>query len=171
MTTIVISVDGVMTEHPKSDSILNYEASGPGRVLYDMVKQSCRIVFLASDPYEDRVRSWLIRERFSKFAGLYCHPLDSTETAEEWKVSKTLDLLGVGHHLAFFLSTEPETVKAVLNSGVNAMLVTYTGRTPGQSPYGISDTYAPWDTLVESIEEQAMLKSAKAAKDEEHVSP
>lgn len=158
MTTLVLSVDGVLAHTPEGANLLHYESAPEGRILYDTLKHTSRVILLCSDSYEERVVSWLIRERFSKYAGLYCYPLDSGLTPEEWKVAKILDLIGIGHSLAFFVSANPATVQQALDVGVSSMLVAYSSVIPGKSQH-IKDSYPSWDTLVESIEDHAMRKS------------
>jgi len=153
----------VLSDHPPSDTVLNYEATAAGRLLYNLMKPTSRIILLSSDPYEDRVKSWLVRERFTGYAAVYTHPLGDVRTAKVWKSEKVRDLIGLGHHIGFYLDTDPATIEAVLDLGVDALLVAKPGSLPGDK----ADTeYAPWYSLVNKVEEQNMARAMKMMEEE-----
>lgn len=164
MTTMVMSVEGVLTDHPASDTVLNYEATATGRLFYNMVKPTARIILLSSDPYIDRVKAWLVRERFTGYAAVYCHPLDSVMGAQAWKAEKVKDLVGLGHHIGFYVDTDPTTVENVLSIGVDSLLVANPSTYPGDR----EDTkYSPWYSLVEKVEGQNLARATKMMEEED----
>lgn len=166
MTTVVISIDGVLSQRPPQHSILDYEAVAQGRVLFSMIRNSTRVLYLSNDPNEERVRSWLIRERLAPFQALYCYPVESPVLPAEWQVEQVRLLLSQGHHLSFYIGSDPRVVKEVLEQGVDAIMMATTAVVPGDSPY-VQGQYTPWYDLVDTIDERELLKSAKAVRDED----
>lgn len=166
MTTVVVSIDGVMSQRPPQHSILDFEATPSGRVLFSMIKNSARVLYLSNDPNEERVRSWLVRERLAPFNNLYCYPEESPVSPDEWQVEQVRALLSAGHHLSFYIGGNPQIVRSVLAQGVDAVLVATTAVVPGDSPY-VQGQYTPWYDLVETIDERELLRSEKAVRDDD----
>jgi hypothetical protein len=76
-----------------------------------------------------------------------------------WRVQHVKDLMGVGHHIAFYIDSRPEIVGAALEAGVMAMLVARPGVTPG---FQGDMRYSPWNDLVATIEQQNMIRAARS---------
>lgn len=167
MTTIIIGLEGVLSDPTTSSgTILNSEALNGGKVLYDLFKPQARIIILSSDPNEDAVKAWLIRERMTKFAGVFAYDPGSGLSPDDWKVRKVKDLVGLGHKIGFFIDANPSTVQAMLEFGVDALLVGYSASFIGEASGGFAEddrTYKPWYSLVDTIEQQTMIKTARAA--------
>lgn len=123
------------------------------------LRDASRVLLLSSDPAKDRVKAWLARERFSRYADVHCYPPDSMLSYAEWKVQHVKELIGVGHHIAFYIDSDPAAVQDALEAGVGALLVAYPGVVPGRSAHDHS--YSPWYDLVDSIEQQNLLRAAK----------
>lgn len=165
MATIVLSVEGVIANAPISDNLLLCESNRDGRVLYTMLRDSARILILSSDPSKDRVKAWLARERLTRYADVHCYPPDSMLSYAEWKIQHVNDLIGVGHHIAFYIDSDPEAVRNALEAGVGAILVAYPGVVPGRSTH--EHSYSPWYDLVDSIEQQNLLRATKGTEVEQ----
>lgn len=160
MPTVVMSIEGVLTDSRADSNILSHDASVSGRVMYQMIRDGSRVLLLSSDHSKDRVKAWLARERFTRYADVHCYPEDSPLGAEAWKVKHIKDLAAAGHHIAFYIDSNPNTIGAALEAGVNALLVAFTGSNMGQ---GASEhTYSPWYSLVETIEQQGLLRASKS---------
>lgn len=168
MPTIVVCLEGVLSDPTTSSgTILNSEALNGGKVLYDMLNNpQARIIILSSDPNADAVKAWLIRERMTKFAGVFSYDPGSGLSTDDWKVRKVRDLVGLGHKIAFYIDSNPSNVQAMLEFGVDAMLIGYSSSFLGEASGGFSEddrSYKPWYSLVDTIEQQTMLKTARAA--------
>lgn len=161
MATVLLSIEGVLTDTSENNDLLaSAEASNSGKILYAMLRDSARVVLLSADPIKDRVAAWLARERFSRYADLHCYPAGSVLTPAEWRVQHAKDLLGVGHHIAFFIDSDPAVVAQALNAGINGILVAPSSTTPG---YRSGDMgYTSWYDLVESIERQKLVRASRS---------
>ena len=160
MGLVVVSIEGVLTAGGSDNNSLTYEAAVPGRAFYDVIHEGSRLMFLSSDPYRDRVAAWLVRERFGKYADLHCIPVDELRPYSDWKAQHVLDLIGIGHHISFYVDSDVHALSAVLSGGVAVMRVAYPTSLPGRSSGGQS--YSPWYDLVDSIEQASLAKSVKA---------
>ena len=165
MATIVVSIEGVLTDSPHGANLLSCESSGDGRTLYRMFRDTARVLLLSSDPSKERVKAWLARERLSRYADVHCYPPDSMFSYPEWKVQHVNDLMGVGHHIAFYVDSDPEAVRKALEAGVGALLVAYPGVIPGRSTH--EHSYSPWYDLVDSIEQQNLLRASKGLEEDD----
>lgn len=162
MTTIVMSVEGVLTHGSTDTHALNYEASVQGRVLYHALRDSTRLVLLSHDPSKDRVKSWLARERLTRYADVQCRPHDSALTPSEWRIWRLKELISAGHHISFFIDSDPATVSAALETGVGALLVVNSSVIPGEE----TPRYAPWYDLVATIERQSLLRASRSVEED-----
>jgi hypothetical protein len=160
-----MNIEGVLTEGAPESNILNYEASGPGRVLYKMLCDSSRIVLLSMDHSKDRVKAWLARERMTRYADIHCYPPESILSPAEWRIQHLKDLMGIGHHISFYIDSDPTAVAAAMQSGIGALLVGYSGITPGHSDH--NGSYSPWYDLVDTIEKQNLLRATKALENDQ----
>lgn len=159
MATVVMAITGVLSV--ESDPNLFYcESSIPGRVFYDMVRDGARVVLLSNDPSKDRTKAWLARERISRYADVHCYPVDSLLSPADWRVQHVKDLIGVGHHISFYIDSDPMAVGRALEAGVGTLLLTASASTPGFDPEGPG--YSPWYDLVDVIERQNLVRAAKA---------
>jgi len=122
MATIVLSVEGVLTDSGPNTDIMNCDASKSGRILYTMIKNSSRVLLISNENNVAKVKGWLARERFTKYADVHCYPAVSPLTHAQWKVQHVKDLMGVGHHIEFFIDSEPDTIKMAIEAGVTGML-------------------------------------------------
>jgi hypothetical protein len=166
MATVVVSVEGVLTGTDPSTDIMYCDASKAGRILYQMIRNDSRILLLSSEANVAKVKGWLARERFTKYADVHCYPDDSPLTAAQWKVQHIRDLVGVGHHIEFFIDSDPDTIKMAVESGITGLLMIYSGVLPGRSE--TSKGYSSWYDLVDTIETHSMLRANKILKDEEN---
>jgi len=164
MPTAVFSIESVLTTGSNL-SISANESVGEGRILYDALKSQYRIVIMSDHPDSDAVKSWLIRERLSGFAFVYGYDRSSGLSPAEWKVAKIRELQSHGHNIGFYIDGNPETVRHVVELGINAILVAYSGKLPGL--YGREREITPWYDLVATVEEHAMLRAAVAAEDDD----
>lgn len=164
MATIAMSIDGVLTTENSNENILNTEASNAGKVLYSALRDSSRLLLLSNDSSKDRVKAWLARERFTRYADVHCYPLDTNMTYAEWRVKHIKDLIGVGHSISFFIDADPEAIGKALEVGVNALLVAFPGVIPGRMDK--EHEYSPWYSLVDTIEKQSMLRASRFVEDE-----
>lgn len=162
MATVLMAIEGVLTEDLSAGSdLLHYESSNQGKVLYNLFRDSARLVLLSTDPSKDRVKAWMARERFTRYADIHCYPIDTLLTPPLWRVQHTKDLVGVGHHISFYVDSDPTAVALALEAGVGAMLVGRPGDSPGKR--GDDTAYQPWYALVDSIERQNMLRASRTA--------
>jgi hypothetical protein len=164
MATIAMSIDGVLTTENGNENILNTESSNAGKVLYSALKETSRLLLLSNDPSKDRVKSWLARERFTRYADVHCYPIDTNMTYAEWRVKHIKDMIGIGHNISFFIDADPEAVGKALEAGVNSMLVAFPGVIPGRMDKEYE--YSPWYSLVDTIEQQSMLRASRFVEDE-----
>jgi hypothetical protein len=164
MAIIVMNVEGVLTDSPPNVNILTYEACGSGRVLYNMLRDSSRIVLLSLDHSKERVQAWMARERMTRYADIHCYPTDSILSPSEWRVQHLKDMIGIGHHISFYIDSDPATVGNALGAGINAILVAQAGDVPGKNEKG--QAYSPWYDLVETIEQQSLIKAARGIEDD-----
>ena len=165
MATVVMSVEGVLTATPDGSNLLSCESAGDGRTLYMMLRDTSRVLLLSSDPSKERVKAWLSRERLSRYADIHCYPPDSMAPYAEWKVQHVNELIGVGHHIAFYIDSDPSAVQRALEAGVGALLVAYSGVAPGQHSH--EHSYSPWYDLVDSIEQQNLLRATKGVEEQD----
>ena len=165
MATVVMSIEGVLTDAPHEGNLLSCESSGNGRTLYRMIRDASRVLLISSDPSKERVKAWLARERLSRYADVHCYPTDSMLSYTNWKVQHVNDLIGVGHHIAFYIDSDPRAIQTALEAGVGAMLVAYPAVLPGRSSH--EHTYSPWYDLVDSIEQQNLLRATKGVEEDD----
>ena len=100
----VMAIEGVLTEElPVGANLLHYESSIQGKELYRIFQDTTRLLMLSQDPDRDRVKAWMARERFSRYADVHCYPEDSLSPFSLWKVEHIRELMGVGHHIAFYI--------------------------------------------------------------------
>jgi len=163
MATLVINIEGVLTENSPETNLLSYESSGSGRVLYSLMRDSGRIILLSLDHSKNRVQAWLARERFSRYADVHCYPPDSMLSPAEWRVQHLKDLIGIGHHISFYIDSDPKAVGMALEAGVDALLLATTGVVPGSDR---DKRYSPWYDLVDTIEQQSMLRATRGLEDD-----
>ena len=164
MAIVVMNVEGVLTDSPPNANILTYESCGSGRVLYNMFRDSSRLVLLSLDHSKERVQAWLARERLTRYADVHCYPPGSDISPAEWRIKHLNDMIGIGHHISFYIDSDPATVGRALECGVNSLLVAQAGDVPGKSEK--EQAYSPWYDLVETIEQQSMIKAARGVEDE-----
>lgn len=165
MATVVMSIEGVLNDGAPGADLLNTESTNSGKILYSIFRDTSRLLLLSTEPSKERVKAWLARERFNRYADVHCYPNDTIRTPQEWRAQHVRDLMGVGHHIAFYIDSDADAVKAVLESGVHGMLVASPGVIPGR--FEKDHTYSSWYDLVDSIEQQVALKAAKAMEIEE----
>jgi hypothetical protein len=165
MTTIAMSVEGVLVDYPSTDTILNYEATDQGRNIFGLLKTQARIVLFTTDPYEDRIKQWLLRERLTGHAMLYTKPVDSVLSACQWKVEKMTGLMGIGHRFAYYVDTDPAAVDAVMSVGITGLLLAIPRGRPGQDK---PTNPTPWYDLVKRVDEQNALRAKQAQEDSEY---
>lgn len=165
MATVVMSIEGVLNDGAPGSDILNTESTNSGKILYSIFRDTSRLLLLSDDPNKEKVKAWLARERLNRYADIHCYPNDTVKNPSEWRVQHVKDLMGVGHHIAFYMDSNPETVKMVLESGVAAILVSHPGVIPGRFETG--HTYSSWYDLVDSIEQQAALRASRAVENED----
>jgi hypothetical protein len=103
----------------------------------------------------------MARERFSRYADIHCYPADTLLTPALWRVQHAKDLVGVGHHISFFVDCDPTAVAMALEAGIGGMLVARPGDSPGRRDGDMA--FTPWYDLVDSIEKQNMLRAARTA--------
>jgi hypothetical protein len=130
-----------------------------------MIQDTSRVLLLSSDHSKERVKAWLARERLSRYADVHCYPKDSMFPYSEWKIQHVNELIGVGHHVAFYIDSDPKAVQTALEAGVGAMLVAYPGVVPGRLSH--EHSYSPWYDLVDSIERQNLLRASKGVEEED----
>lgn len=166
MTTVLLSIEGVLTDTSGTGDLLaSAEASTSGKVLYAMLRDTARVVLLSCDTSKDRTAAWLARERFSRYADLHCMPPDTDLSPSAWRVQHARELQGIGHHISFFIDSDPGAVAAALNAGIAGILVAGSAVTPG---YRSDDMpYTPWYDLVESIERQKTFRAARSPENAE----
>lgn len=165
MATLVMSIEGVLTDNPPDSNILTYESTGSGKVLYTLLRDTGRIVLLSTDHSKERVQAWLARERFTRYADVHCYPRDSILSPAEWRAQHIKDLMGIGHHISFYIDSDPKTLGMVMESGVDCLLVACPAVSQGFKEK--DQGYSPWYDLVETIEKQNTLRAAKDVGDEE----
>lgn len=165
MSTIVLSIEGVLTDSGPNTDIMYCDASKSGRILYTMLKDSSRVLLVSSEPNVDKVKGWLARERFTRYADLHCYPIVSPLTPPQWKVQHIKDLMGVGHHIEFFIDSDPDTIKMAVEAGVTGVLIAYSGAIPGRIEK--DQTYSSWYDLVDTIEAHSALRASRALEDED----
>ena len=154
-----MAIEGVLTEElPVGANLLHYESSIQGKELYRIFQDTTRLLMLSQDPDRDRVKAWMARERFSRYADVHCYPEDSLSPFSLWKVEHIRELMGVGHHIAFYIDGDPTAVSMVLEEGVGALLAVRPGDTPGKKD---DMSFTPWLTLVDTIEAQNLLRAEK----------
>lgn len=163
MGLVVVSIEGVLTSNPPTGNSLNYEAAVMGRSFYDMIRDGGRLLLLSSDRSKDRTKAWLMREHFSKYSDLHCYPADELRTYSEWKAQHVLDLMGIGHHVSLYIDSDIKAVGKVLEGGVATLLMTYPTARPGR--HASDQAYSPWYDLVDSIEQESVLKASKAVEE------
>lgn len=164
MTTVVMSVEGILTEGSTDTHALNYETSGPGRVLFNALRQGSRIILLSQDPSHDRVRAWLSRESLVKYADLHCRPYNSHLSPIDWKLQRLRDLLGVGYHVGMFVDSDPYVVHKALNMGITSLLFSTPSTFPGRQEKDVR--YSPWYDLVEAIEHNSLIRATKSVEED-----
>ena len=154
-----MSIEGVLNDGAPNLDLLNSESHDHGKILYNIFRDTSRLLMLSTDPNKDKVKAWMARERFHRYADIHCYPNDTVLSPSEWRAQHVKDLMGIGHHIAFYIDSDPDTVKHVLESGVHALLVTSPGVIPGR--FEKDYTYSSWYDLVDSIEKQAAFKAQK----------
>lgn len=165
MATVVMSIEGVLNDGAPGSEILNTESTNSGKVLYPIFRDMSRLLLLSSEHNKDKVKAWLARERLHRYADVHCYPNDTVLSPQEWRAQHIMDLVGIGHHIAFYIDSDPETVKMVLEFGVASILVSTPGVLPGR--FEKDQAYSSWYDLVDSIERQTALKASKALESEE----
>jgi hypothetical protein len=160
MSIVVMAIEGVLTDAaPRENNLLLADSSTQGKELYQIFRDGARLLMLSEDPEKDRAKAWMARERFSRYADIHCYPVDSMLSPALWRVQHIKDLMGIGHHISFFVDSDPTAVGMVLEAGVGAMLVVRPGDTPGKR--GSDMDYQSWQDLVDTIEAQNMLRAMK----------
>jgi hypothetical protein len=157
MALIVLTIDGVLSDAP-TDNLLTAESSNLGKVLYDIVRGNERVILLADDHDKDRVKAWLARERFTRYGDVHCQPRDSEGLPWEWRVKHVKDMLSVGHHVSFFIDSEPDAIRGILDLGVPALQVVASQGPPG-GIHSSESPYRPWYDLVETVERRSLLQT------------
>jgi hypothetical protein len=106
----------------------------------------------------------MARERLTRYADIHCYPPGSDLNPAEWRIKHLNDMIGIGHHISFYIDSDPATVGRALECGVNALLVAQAGDVPGKSEK--EQAYSPWYDLVETIEQQSLIKAARGVEEE-----
>ena len=106
------------------------------------------------------MKAWLAREHFSRYADVHCYSPESGLDPAKWRVQHTKDLIGVGHHIAFYIDSDPTTIADALEAGVGALLFARSGNVPGRQ--GKERIYSPWYDLVDSIEAHSLRRASRA---------
>ena len=165
MATVVMSIEGVLNDGSPRTDLLNSESTNAGKIIYGIYRDSSRLLLVSSESNKEKVKAWLARERLSRYADLHCYPKDTIKSPSEWRAQHINDLIGVGHHIAIYIDSDPETVKRVLESGVNCLLAASPGVVPGR--FERDHAYSSWYDLVDTIEQQTALRATRAVEDED----
>lgn len=164
MATVVMSITGVLSVEG-AENLFHCESSLSGRVFYDMIRDTSRVVLLSNDPSKDRAKAWLARERITRYADVHCYRPESLLTPTEWRIQHLRDLIGVGHHISFYIDSDPRAIGMALEAGVGTLLVTSAVGTPG---FGAEELkYSPWYDLVDVIERKSLARASSAAEDDD----
>lgn len=166
MATLVFNIEGVLADETPDGRILNYEAIKPGRILYLLVRHAARVVIFTTNRDEGAAKAWLVRERMTKFASVHCYDPAVDPDHRKWKMEKLRDLMSLGHHIDFFVDSDPYAIQAAVEMGVNGLLVAYPSAYPGGASEG-EQAYVPWYSLVETIEQQNMRRASIQAETED----
>jgi hypothetical protein len=158
MTTVIMSIEGVLTEGSTDTNSLNYESSVVGRSLFHSLRPGSRVILLSQDHSKDRVRSWLSRENIVKYSDLICRPLDCPLEPDKWRIQKVKDLIGIGFHIAFFIDSDPHVISSALDAGVCGLLFASSATVPGRNDKSFK--YTPWYDLVETIERHSLIRAS-----------
>jgi len=158
-STVVLSIEGVLSTSKPGQRLLNNDTIESGRLFYEFLKPSARIILLSSERDDSMVRSWLVRERFNRYAGLHCYPGDNLDGYDSWKVQQIGWLISRGHHIGYYVDTSPGVVRDVMLQGVTSILLTYPAVYAGTGLRPNDRTYVGWEDLVETVEEQNMLRA------------
>lgn len=155
----IVSMEGVLVEGP------DLKSSPPtknGRVFYEALKSQYQILLLSTDPSQELARSWLKREHISGFGSVFCRPSNTILSPVDWKAAKIREMQAEGWPVMLYVDADPAAVKAAFLEGVPTALIT----TPRYSrPEWRPDSernIKPWDSLVDTIEEEHLLKAPEA---------
>lgn len=166
MTTIVMPIEGVLVDRPLYDSMLNYEATDEGRDLFNLLKSQGRLILLSSDPSEDRVKAWLIRERLVGYSQVYVRPANSTVEPNQWRIDRMVEMMGIGHRISYYVDTDPVAIGKAMDLGVTSLLLGIPGTRPGQEKGSAGPS--PWYSLVQRVEAQNTLRAEMAQRESEN---
>jgi hypothetical protein len=146
MQTYVLAIEGVLARGGDAPLIMR-DADPFGRSFYRMMVQGgANPILLSSEIHEEVSRAWLSQEGFGKYTMIYNAPPGADFT--EWKVGSIRNLLGSGYNIAAYMDSDVETVRQVLDLGVNALLPVLTPI----SAVNRSPEYRSWYSVVDEVE-------------------
>lgn len=158
-------IEGLFVDYPAYDTMLNYEATEHGRSIFNLLKSQARIILLSSDPYADRVKQWLLRERLTGYAMVYSKPVDNQLTPAKWKIEQMTSLMGIGHQFTYYVDTDPAVITAALSEGIAGLLLTIPQKHPGQDR---PTNPTPWYDLVKRVDEQNAVRAEQAQRESDN---
>lgn len=156
----IVCLEGVMVDGS------DLKASPPtkhGSLLYAALKGQYQTLFLSTNPSHELARAWLKREGVTGYGTVFCRPENTILDPVDWKVSKIREMQSEGWPVMLYLDSDPASIRAAFLEGVPTALIASPryGR-PEWRP-DAERAIRPWDSLVDTLEQENLLKAPEAS--------